>query len=652
MTTLHTSSIDQAVDTIIEKTAGKIIIALPLGLGKPTQLINALYKRAQLDPHISLSILTALSLSRPKGNTDLEKRFLKDFVNRVYGDLEELYYLRDRKNNCLPNNVEVNEFFVQPASELSNNYSQQHYLNTNYTHAARDINNRKVNVVAQLIAHHPLTSSDENTESDKHDTLNRTSNSGHGTYSYSCNPEVILDLNPLLEKRIHEGETILRIGQVHHKLPFMGNSAEIGDSRFDIIIDDPSAQTHLINTPNMPVGMAEHFIGLHASALVKDGGTLQIGIGALGDAVTSALLLRQQNNSLYQKLLKEIDTEDYVASLVDSEGGRGGFSNGLYGCSEMFTYGLFKLFQAGIISRTVKDSLGRSICFHAGFFLGPNAFYQGLNELPALEKAKINMTNISYVNHLYGNELEKRLHRKDARFINTAFLVTLMGAAVSDQLDDGRILSGVGGQYNFVAQAHELEGARSIILVRAARTKNGVPSSNLIWNYAHNTIPRHLRDIVVTEYGIADLRSKNDAEVIAAMINIADSRFQSELLEEAKSAGKIANDYRVPEIYCHNTPERLNKICRQYKSKEVFADFPLGCDFNQVEQELIKALSWLKTHVRPAKMFELARNSIINEDTAHQFFAHLKHMHLSEPQTLKEKLYRQLVLASLNATQQ
>src|SRR5690606_11128629 len=147
------------------------------------------------------------------------------------------------------------------------------------------------------------------------------------------------------------------------------------------------------------------------------------------------------------------------------------------------------------------------------------------------------------------------LQRRDARFVNSVFTATALGAAVSDQLEDSRVLSGVGGQYNFVCQAHELDGARSVLLLRAWRERGGEAASNIVWSYGHTTIPRHLRDIFVTEYGIAGLRSKNDAEVVAAMVHIADSRFQEALLEQARSAAKLARDYRVPEAFRHNTPE-------------------------------------------------------------------------------------------------
>ena len=87
-------------------------------------------------------------------------------------------------------------------------------------------------------------------------------------------------------------------------------------------------------------------------------------------------------------------------------------------------------------------------------------------------------------------------------------MLTTLGAAISDGLADGRVVSGVGGQYNFVAMAHALPGARSMLCVRSTRRKDGRLSSNIVTSYGHCTIPRHLRDIAITEYGIADLRGR------------------------------------------------------------------------------------------------------------------------------------------------
>jgi acyl-CoA hydrolase len=638
MNPLRYSSVEQAADEIVRRLNGKIILGIPLGLGKPNQLVNALYQKVKANPRFSLTIYTALSLTRPTAKGDLEKRFLQPFVERVFADYVELDYLKARRTGTLPANINVYEFFEQPGAELNNTYTQQHYMSSNYTHAVRDINNHGINVLAQLVA-----------EEDNRISL-------------SCNPEVSLDLLPLLHQRKQQGETIIIVGQIHHHLPFMPHSAVTRD--MDMLIDDPACQTQLMNTPNMPVAMAEHFIGVQASALVRDGGTIQIGIGALGDAVTGAILLRQKSNSQYQDLLREVEVTKQSENLIKRIGGVNMFEQGLYGCSEMLTYGMFCLFREQIIKRQVYDTrLGDhgKICLHGGFFLGPTAFYEKLKNLSVAERNKIDMTQISFVNHLYGDEELKRAHRQQARFINTAFTVTLMGAVTSDQLEDGRVLSGVGGQYNFVAQAHELDGARLIILVRALReTPEGV-QSNIVWNYGHTTIPRHLRDIIVTEYGIADLRGKSDSEVIAAMLNVSDSRFQDALLSKAKAQGKIAVDYVIPAEFRHNTPARLQTIYDKHKAEGLFPDFPLGCDFTETEQQLLKALGWLKANTKnPFALINiLCRGALhaLGRKNGDRFKSVpvqdcLERMQLAQPKTIKEKMYCLLLTAALRATLQ
>jgi acyl-CoA hydrolase len=640
MTTRRYTSVEQAADEIIRRTQGNIILGIPLGLGKPNQLVNALYQKIKANPQHSLTIYTALSLARPSAKGDLEKRFLQPFVDHLFGlagngGYVELDYLQARCTGTLPPNISVYEFFEQPGAELNNPYTQQHYLSSNYTHVARDINNHGVNVLAQLVA-----------EED-------------GKLSFGCNPEVTLDLLPLLQRRKQQGETIIAVGQIHHRLPFMGNSALVSDGVLDLVIDDPCCQTTLMNTPDMPVAMAEHFIGLHASALIRDGGTVQIGIGALGDAVTGAILLREQDNDHYRMVLRETGITQTSGTLISQIGGVQEFQQGLYGCSEMLTYGMFRLFQKKIIRRAVRDTRhadAPGICLHGGFFLGPAAFYEGLRNLSTEERRQIDMTNISFVNHLYGHEALKREHRLQARFINTAFTVTLMGAVVSDQLEDGRVLSGVGGQYNFVAQAHELEDARLMILVRATReTAEGV-LSNIVWNYGHTTIPRHLRDIIVTEYGIADLRGKCDSEVIAAMLSVCDSRFQDELLAKAKSHGKIAADYVIPEAFRNNTPQRLQIIYAKYRARGLFPDFPLGSDFTDTEQQLLKALTWLKEETRTKiGLFKALCRGALHapgrvQHAPTDYSACLERMQLLHPHTKKERLYQRLLMVALEET--
>ncbi|TCV67666.1 acetyl-CoA hydrolase/transferase C-terminal domain-containing protein [Pseudomonas fluorescens] len=633
-------SIEQAVDDVLERLPAHIHLGMPLGLGKPNLFANALYRRIAQLPERQLTIYTALSLGRPNLGDGLQKRFLEPFVERVFGDYPELDYLVDLHQDSLPANIRVQQFFMQPGSLLHSASAQQSYVSSNYSHAARDINAAGLNLVAQLVASAP----------EHPDRL-----------SLSCNPDITLDLLPMIAKRRAAGETILLVGQVHNDLPYMPGDAEVGIDAFDLLIDEKDGHT-LFSTPNMPVGFQDHLIGIHASTLVRDGGTLQIGIGAMGDALTAALLARQADNAGYQALLADLNLSQW-AQLIEREGGVEPFAKGLYGCSEMFVNGLLVLAEAGIIRRKVypdeptqeRANAGTldeaaqpdGICIHGGFFLGPRSFYERLRELPQSRLFEFNMTRISYINELYGQEPLKRLQRLDARFINTVFTMTLMGAGVADQLEDGRVLSGVGGQYNFVAQGHALEGGRSILLLRSWREAGGEISSNIVWEYGHCTIPRHLRDIVVTEYGIADLRGKTDAAVIEALLNISDSRFQPGLIEQAQKAGKLPKDFRLDPRFADNTSERLQAI--QARHPNLFPEYPLGCDFDGVERDLLRALNWLKSKFKLTEILELGK-AALDAPEPWEFAGHLERMQLTSPEGLKEELFQRLLLAGLKAT--
>ena len=554
---VQSCSIERAVDDVLARLPMHIHLGLPLGLGKANRFVNALYRRIKLLPERRLTIYTALSLGRPPLGDGLQRRFLEPFVERVFGDYIELDYLADLHRNSMPGNIHVEQFFMQPGSLLNSPAAQQDYVSSNYSHAARDINANGLNLVAQMVARDPLDAT---------------------RLSLSCNPDVTLDLLPMIARRRAAGETILILGHVHSDLPYMPGDSELDIEDFDLLIDEDE-HTTLFSTPNMPVSQQDHFIGLHASTLVRDGGTLQIGIGSMGDALSAALLARQGDNDGYRALLGDIDITPW-RSLIEREGGVEPFARGLYGCSEMFVHGLMVLADAGIVRRkvypdverqtqanagTLDESLHRDgISVHGGFILGPASFYQRLRELPLSRRSEFNMTAISYINELYGQEDLKRLQRRDARFVNSAFTATLLGAAVADQLEDGRVLSGVGGQYNFVAQGHALHDARSVIILRSWRESGGDVSSNIVWEYGHCTIPRHLRDIVITEYGIADLRGKTDRHVIEAMLSITDSRFQTELIEQAQQIGKLPKDFCLDPRFADNSPQRLQSIAARH----------------------------------------------------------------------------------------
>lgn len=620
---MYRCSIDQAVEQALARLPSHIHMGLPLGLGKPNAFVNALYARVRDLPERRLTIYTALSLGRPALGDGLQRRFLEPFVERVFADYEELTYLADLRADRLPANIRVEQFFMQPGSLLHSDAAQQDYVSSNYSHAARDINAKGLNLVAQLVAATP----------ERPDHL-----------SLACNPDITLDLLPMITRRRAAGETILVLGQVHDELPYMPGDAELELTQFDLLIDQPERR-RLFSTPNMPVNTQDHCIGLHASALVRDGGTLQIGIGAMGDAITAALLARQGDNEGYRALLDELDIGPWQA-LIEREGGLDTFAQGLYGCSEMFVNGLLALADAGVVRRPADE---QGVLIHGGFFLGPRAFYQRLREMPLQQRARFAMSAISFINELYGQEARKRRQRRDARFVNTVFGMTLLGAGVADQLEDGRVLSGVGGQYNFVAQGHALEGGRSILLLRSWREAGGEVTSNLYWTYGHCTIPRHLRDIVITEYGIADLRGQTDSEVIARLLAISDSRFQRELMEQAKAAGKLAKDFELEARFMDNTPERLETI--RARHARLFPEYPLGTDFTAEERDLLRALNWLKSKFKLSEVLELGK-AALDAPGPEGYEAQLARMRLDDPQGLKAELYQRLLLAALQATRQ
>jgi hypothetical protein len=257
------------------------------------------------------------------------------------------------------------------------------------------------------------------------------------------------------------------------------------------------------------------------------------------------------------------------------------------------------------------------------------------------------MDSVRRINRLSDVEVQAP-QRRWARFVNTAMMVTLGGAVVSDGLEDGQVVSGVGGQYNFVAQAHELEDARSIICLRATRGAGRHLASNIVFSYGHVTIPRHLRDVVVTEYGVADLRGRTDAEIIAALLDVADSRFQEELLAAAKRAGKIDAAYTIPERRRGNLPERVQGEIQRWRSDGYFPAFPLGTDFTDEEVALAKTLREIKAMMdEPRTLIRSLVRAFTHDVDDARAAPYLRRIGLDHPHTPKEVILKHLLLLEL-----
>lgn len=560
MTEFFTSP-QNIVDAIVSRVGKRIVLGLPLGVGKPCHIVNALVERAVEDDSIHLEIFTALTLEVPKPGSDIERRFMGPARHRLFGDYPELTYATRLRAGTLPANITVNEFFFLAGRWLGNEQAQAAHISANYTHVFGYMLDRGVNVLAQLVSRRVMD--------------------GENQYSLSSNTDISLDL---LAARREGRARFVVAAQANSEMPFMTGQAVVDPAELDLVLDSPETEFELFSAPRRPITASDQAIGLHAARLVRDGGTLQVGIGSMGDAVSAALILRHRDNAQFRALV-----ESLCGMQADGCGNCGTFEEGLYASSEMFVNGLLELVEHGVIRREVDGAL-----VHAGFFVESRAFYRKLREMSDAERSRFRMTSVSFTNHLYGGEEARRRARVKACFINNAMKATLLGAVISDGLEDGAVVSGVGGQFNFVAQAFALEDARSVLTLASTRKSGGRLSSNIVWSYPHETVPRHMRDIIITEYGVADLRGKSDRDVIVAMLSVTDARFQDDLLARAKRAGKIEKGWQIPPEFRSNTPERIETVIARGRASGVLHTFPFGTEFTETEQRLIPALGAMK----------------------------------------------------------
>jgi hypothetical protein len=156
-----------------------------------------------------------------------------------------------------------------------------------------------------------------------------------------------------------------------------------------------------------------------------------------------------------------------------------------------------------------------------------------------------------------------------------------------------------------------------------------------------------LRDIVVTEYGVADLRGKSDADVIASMLNVTDSRFQEALARRARDAGKLPANFEIPKTFRENYPDRIADALEPARQQGLLPLFPFGTDFTDVEQRLIPALQFLQDAQRSPRLLPglLWQGFTRRPDTADAEC--LARLGLDRPATWPERVYRALVSAAL-----
>lgn len=273
------------------------------------------------------------------------------------------------------------------------------------------------------------------------------------------------------------------IAQVNRCMPRTLGDTALHVSEVDafVEIDHPVLELGLPH-----IGETEKDIGENCAKLIEDGDTLQLGIGAIPDAVL-----------LFLKNKKDL---------------------GIH--SEMFSDGVVELIEAGVVTNARKTlHPGKSV---VSFLMGTKRLYHYVDDNPAVAMYPVDYVNDPYV-----------IGRNDHLVsVNSCVQADLMGQVASESIGLTQI-SGIGGQVDFVRGAHLSKGGRSIIAI--ASTAGGGKVSKIVPFLdigAAVTTSRTDVDYIITEYGIAKLRGKTLRERARSLIEIAHPDFRQELTEE------------------------------------------------------------------------------------------------------------------------
>jgi acyl-CoA hydrolase len=270
----------------------------------------------------------------------------------------------------------------------------------------------------------------------------------------------------------------LVIAEVNHRMPrTRGDSTlPVGRAAARVETDRP-----LIEYPAPPVGDTERRIAGYVSELIPDGATVQIGIGAVPEAI--------------------------VGSLADRRD---------LGIHSLLTDAMLPLVERGVVTRT-----------RLGEIMGSEPLFRLVHEHPLIRMEPSST--------IHNPQVVARLGRFVS--INSAIEVDLSGQVNAESLGD-RQVAGIGGQFDFVEGAYWAPGGRAVIALPSTGRAGEV--SRIVARLgagAKVTTPRYLTDCVVTEFGRADLRGKSLTERARALVAIAHPRFREVLEREARPSG-------------------------------------------------------------------------------------------------------------------
>ena len=277
------------------------------------------------------------------------------------------------------------------------------------------------------------------------------------------------------------------IAQINPKMPTLGGK-KISLDKIDYIVP---AESGLYTIGRAEIDARTQTIADYVAELVEDGATIQLGIGALPDAIARNLM----------------DKKDL----------------GVH--SETLTEAMMELVQAGVINNS-KKTLNPGICIGAQA-AGSEKFYEFIDHHPLFAVYPVDYVNNPYV---VGQNYKQTS-------INSCMEVDLKGQVNSETVG-GRQYSGIGGQLDHVRGAQLSEGGKSILALNSTAKKDTI--SKIVPYFAPGnvtTISRYDVHYIVTEYGVADLKYKTERQRALALISIAHPKFRDELKFKAAEMG-------------------------------------------------------------------------------------------------------------------
>ena len=290
------------------------------------------------------------------------------------------------------------------------------------------------------------------------------------------------------------------IVEVDPALPYLhGIDNGLHSSQVDYVIDSDGQP--LPELPNPAPTDADRAVARLIAAEIEDGACLQIGIGAMPNAVCSLLI------------------ESGVRNL------------GVH--TEMLTDGIIDLYRAGVVTGSAKTvHPGKIVC---SFGLGSKATYDSIHDNPDISCQPVDMTNLP---HLI-------IQNDRLTAINNTTQMDLQGQAASES-DGHRHISGTGGQLQFIRGAYASNGGKSFLCMSSTYERNGDRRSRVVVSLTPGNIataPRSDMMYVVTEFGLVNLKGKSIPERAKAMISLAHPDFRDDLEREARANGLIPRSF-------------------------------------------------------------------------------------------------------------